>query len=292
MPSVLTVEGIFPLFHSGGGGGMGTPAERCNEGLFRPLERVALGWLAEHMPPWVTPDILTGVGVFGALVTFAGYAFSGSHPALLCVATLGLAINWLGDSLDGTVARLRKIERPRYGYYLDNAVDCLAALLLAVGIGISGYVRFDLCFLMLSAYTMISVLTFLRANVSGIVQVSYGAIGPTEVRIGFAVLNALIILFPPVPFVLVGITLKYPDLLTFTWSVLTIITFMVCMAKQVRQLAAEEPPLQRGPSLRHPAKIAASHRIGTNREIGRFAKQAEPVQSALFARAADEGAAR
>lgn len=271
---------------------MGTPVERWNEGLFRPLERVALGWLAARIPRWVTPDILTGVGVFGAVVTFAGYAFSGSHPALLWVATLGLAINWFGDSLDGTLARLRKIERPRYGYYLDNAIDCLAALLLALGIGISGYVRSDLCFLMLSAYMMISALTFLRANVSGIVQVSYGAIGPTEVRIGFAVLNALIILFPPIPFVLFGITLKYPDLLSFAWSSMTIVTFMICMAKQVRQLAAEEPALQRGPSLRQLAKMAASYRADPNHEIGRFANQAEPMQSALFAHAADDGVAR
>ena len=253
---------------------MGTPAARWNVGLFRPLERVALGWLAAHMPGWITPDILTGVGLFGAVVTFVGYAFSGSHPALLGVATLGLAINWFGDSLDGTLARSRKIERPRYGYYLDNAIDCLVALLLAVGIGLSGYVRFDLCFLMLSAYTMISALTFLRANVSGVVQISYGAIGPTEVRIGFAVLNALIILFPPIPFVLIGITLKYPDLLSFAWSSMTIITFMVCMAKQIHQLAAEEPPLQRGPSL---AELVVSSRSAPSQEVGAVANQTEPI---------------
>ena len=236
---------------------MGAPAERWNEGLFRPLERVALGWLVARIPRWVTPDILTAVGVFGAVVAFAAYALSGQHPFLLCVATLGLAINWFGDSLDGTLARFRKIDRPRYGYFLDNAVDCLVALLLAVGIGLSGYVRFDVCFLMLSAYTMISALTFLRANVTGVSQISYGAVGPTEVRIGFAVLNALIILFPPVAFERLGITLKYPDLLAFAWSLLTIVTFVVCMAKQVRQLAAEEPPLQRGPSL---AGLEASSR--------------------------------
>ena len=110
---------------------MPLPSRRWNKGLLWPAERGALLWLAAHMPQWVTPDLLTGIGFLGAMVTFAGYAWSGTQPVLLWVATLGLAINWFGDSLDGTLARARKIERPRYGYYLDNAIDCLAALLLA-----------------------------------------------------------------------------------------------------------------------------------------------------------------
>src|SRR5262249_40073775 len=159
--------------------------------------RPALAWLATHMPRWVTPNLLTLLGVVGAIVTCFGYAWSRSHPALLLIATLGLAINWFGDSLDGTVARFRKIERPRYGYYLDNALDCLLALPVAVAIGISGYVRFDICFLALSTYTMISALTFLRANVTGVFQISYAGLGPTELRIALAVVNALMIIFPP-----------------------------------------------------------------------------------------------
>ncbi len=173
-----------------------TPPIRWNTGLLRRIERVVLVWLAERMPPWVTPDVLTCIGFLGAIVTFAGYAFSGSHPALLWIASLGIAGNWFGDSLDGTVARFRKIERPRYGYYLDNALDCIAALLLTVGLAISGYVRSDLAFLALSAYMMLSALTFLRANVSDVFQISYAAVGPTEIRIWFIVLNTLMISFP------------------------------------------------------------------------------------------------
>ena len=218
--------------------------KRWNEGFSQPWERPALAWLAAHMARWVTPDLLTFVGIVGAVVAFLGYAFSGAHPMLLWFATLGLAINWFGDSLDGTLARLRKIERPRYGYYLDNAIDCLVALLLAFGLGFSGYVRFDVCFLALSTYTMISALTFLRASVTNDFQISYGGIGPTEVRVGFAVLNALIIIFPPTPFDLFGFTLKYPDLISMVWSAMTIITFVVCMTKQVRRLAIEEPARQ------------------------------------------------
>jgi archaetidylinositol phosphate synthase len=215
-------------------------AARWNEGFFRPFERPALAWLAAHMPPWITPNYLTGAGFFGAVVAFIGYAASWESPAFLWVASLGLAVNWFGDSLDGTVARLRRIERPRYGYYLDNSIDLVGQLLVAVGLGLSGYARFDLCLLGLVAYQMMSMLTFIRANVSGIFQISYAAVGPTEVRIGFVVLNAVLIVFPPNS--VNWLPLTYPDLCLLAWSSATLVTFLVTMVKQVRELAIEEPP--------------------------------------------------
>jgi phosphatidylglycerophosphate synthase len=216
---------------------------RWNEGFFQPLERPALAWLAAHMPRSVTPDHLTGIGFVGALLAFIGYAASGSHPGFLWLATLGLVVNWFGDSLDGTVARLRKIERPRYGYYLDNSIDCIAQLLLAIGIGLSGYVRFDLCLLALVAYLMVSILSFIRANVSGVFQITYAAVGPTEVRVGFVVLNALLIIFPPESLDW-GLPLTYPNLWSLAWSSAMLVTFLLTMVKQVRQLAIEEPSLE------------------------------------------------
>jgi archaetidylinositol phosphate synthase len=206
------------------------------------------------MPRWVTPDHLTAIGFAGAVITAVGYAVSGSRPGFLWLASLGLVINWFGDSLDGTVARLRRIERPRYGYYLDNSIDCIAQLLLAFGIGLSGFVRFDLCLFALVAYLMVSVLSFIRANVSNVFQITYAAIGPTEVRVGFVVLNALLIIFPP-DTVDWGLPLTYPNLWSLAWSSSMLVTFLVSMVKQVRQLAAEEParehtvPLGRGPWL-------------------------------------------
>jgi archaetidylinositol phosphate synthase len=221
---------------------------RWNEGFFRPLERPALAWLGANLPRWVTPDHLTGIGCAGAVIAFIGYAASGAAPAFLWIASVGLAINWFGDSLDGTVARLRKIERPRYGYYLDNSIDCIAQLLLAFGIGLSGYVRFDLCLLALVAYLMVSVLSFLKANVSGVFQISYAAVGPTEVRVGFVVLNALLIIFPP-DTVDWGLPLTYPNLWSLAWSSAMLVTFLAAMIKQVRQLAAEEPAPRPAPWL-------------------------------------------
>jgi phosphatidylglycerophosphate synthase len=213
---------------------------RSNQGFFQPLERPALAWLARKVPTWITPDHLTAIGFGGAVIAAAAYAASGSHPNLLWLASLGLVINWFGDSLDGTVARVRRIERPRYGYYLDNAVDCIAQLLLAVGIGLSGYVRFDLCLLSLVAYLMVSTLSFIRANVSNVFQLAYAAVGPTEVRFGFLVLNALLIIFPP-DTVDWGLPLTYPNLWSLAWSSSMLVTFLVTMVKRVRQLAVEEP---------------------------------------------------
>lgn len=218
--------------------------KRWNEGLLQLWERPALAWLAAHMPRWVTPDLLTGAGVVGAFVTASAYGFSGSHPALLWLATLGLSINWFGDSLDGTLARSRKIERPRYGYYLDNALDCFVALPIAVGLGFSGYVRFDVCFLALAIYTMISALTFLRAKVTDVFQISYTGVGPTEMRAATALLNALIFFHPPASFDWLGVSLKYPDVIALAWCSTTVVTFLVCMTAQVRQLAIEEPGRQ------------------------------------------------
>jgi hypothetical protein len=124
---------------------------------------------------------------------------------------------------------------------LDNAIDCLIALPVAVGLGLSGYVRFDICFLSLSLYTMISALTFLRANVTDVFQISYGGAGPTEMRIATASLNTLVFFCPPSAFQIIGLTLKYPDLIALGWCASAVISFLVCMTIQVRQLAIEEP---------------------------------------------------
>jgi archaetidylinositol phosphate synthase len=238
--------------------------KRWNEGVLQAWERPALAFLAAHMPSWISPDLLTGVGVAGALMAAASYAFSGSHPALLWLATLGLAINWFGDSLDGTVARLKKIERPRYGYYLDNAIDCFIALPVAIGLGFSGYIRFDVCFLSLSLYTMISTLTFLRANVTDVFQISYSGFGPTEMRVATALLSAVIYFYPPAAFEFVGVVLKYPDVIALTWCSTALISFLTCMTVQVRELAIEEPPRRSEASIREAAERARINQAGAN----------------------------
>jgi len=194
------------------------------------------------MPQWITPDRLTGIGFMGALMVFFGYAGSAHYPALLWITTLGLAVNWFGDSLDGSLARYRHIERPRYGFYLDNSIDVLEQLLLAIGFWLSGILRPELALLGLCVFYMISLLTLIRAQVSGEFSMDYGGIGTTEMRVFFVILNILVYFFQPQTFEFAGITLTYPNVLSVTWISLTIMTFLVVMRKDLCRLAAEDPP--------------------------------------------------
>ena len=156
---------------------------RVLDTLTGPVERPVLHWLAERMPAWVTPDILTWVGVLGAVLAFVGYALTTRSTQFLWLATVGLLVNWFGDSLDGTVARVRHIERPRYGFYVDHTVDVLSETLIALGLGLSPYVSFDLACLALVGYLAMSVLVYVRTVVDGVFKISYSLFGPTEVRI-------------------------------------------------------------------------------------------------------------
>lgn len=148
-------------------------------------------WLAAHLPGWVTPDFCTGTGIIGAMVIMSGYMLSRISPEFLWIASLGFIINWFGDSLDGTLARYRNIERHKYGYFVDHAVDVLNEMLILVGLGLSLYVRLDLACLVLCLYLMLSILVFLRTFTNREFNVSFNRLGPTEMRIGLILLNTI-----------------------------------------------------------------------------------------------------
>lgn len=157
--------------------------KRVNDIFLGPLERPALKWLAEHLPAWVTPDMMTVTGIFGALVITLGYVLSRFHPAFLWLATLGFIINWFGDSLDGTLARYRHIERPKFGFFIDHVSDALTEIIIILGLGMSPYIGFSVAAMCCIAYIAMSVLVYIRMNVMGEFKISYGKLGPTEVRV-------------------------------------------------------------------------------------------------------------
>lgn len=165
------------------------PHQRVNDILLAPLERPALKWLATNMPAWISPDILTFLGIFGALLTFIGYLMSNYWAGFLWLASLGFVINWFGDSLDGTLARHRHIERPKYGFFVDHTVDAFNEVLIVIGLGLSPYVSFDIACLALTGYLLMSVLVYIRTYINGVFQLSYGKFGPTEVRVILILLN-------------------------------------------------------------------------------------------------------
>lgn len=157
--------------------------KRVNDILLGPLERPALQWLAAHLPDWATPDMMTVIGIIGALVITLGYGLSRFHPAFLWLATLGFIINWFGDSLDGTLARFRHIERPKYGFYIDHVTDCVTEIIIILGLGLSPYITFSVASMCCIAYIAMSVLVYVRMNVMGEFKISYSKLGPTEVRV-------------------------------------------------------------------------------------------------------------
>jgi archaetidylinositol phosphate synthase len=162
---------------------------RVNDSLLGPLERPALKWLASHLPAWVSPNACTAIGTFGAVVIMVGYALSMIDRNFLWLASIGFVINWFGDSLDGTIARHRHIERPSFGFYLDHTVDAVNELLMFLGLGLTPYVSFNMACLALIGYLMLSVLVYVRTCVMGEFKISSNKVGPTEFRVIAILLN-------------------------------------------------------------------------------------------------------
>jgi len=207
----------------------------------QPLERPTVRWLCEHMPDRVTPDVLTATGVFGAILIFIGYVLSSRTPAFLWLANFGLIVHWFGDSLDGTLARFRKIERPRYGYFVDHGTDVLAEVIMTLGLGLSSFVRFETACLALIVFLMLSILTFLRAQISGVLEVAFFGIGGTEVRIGIFLLNIGMFLLPPRPVVVLWAPLTLVDCGLLVVTAMGFAFFLIGLWREAGQLAAEYP---------------------------------------------------
>lgn len=160
-----------------------TREKRVNDILLGPLERPALHWLAARMPAWVTPDVLTVTGFAGGVLVGVAYYLTNFDNRFLWLASLAFIINWFGDSLDGTLARLRKIERPRYGFFIDHTTDSLVEVIIFLGIGLSPYVDFSLACLALAGYLLLSILVFVKTYVDGVFRISWARLGPTEMRL-------------------------------------------------------------------------------------------------------------
>jgi len=218
------------------------PLRRQNRTVLQFLERPALRWLSTSLPGWVTPDMLTGAGFLGAVISAVGYILAAKQPAMLWVASGGIVVNWFGDSLDGHLARARNIERPAYGFFIDNSVDVLEYAIFAVGMGLSGYVRWELVLGALAAFYMIMLLGLIKATATNVFQISFAGVGLSEVRVGFILVNVAIYFIPPHNFKIDGVRTTYPNLISATWIAIQIVTFLVSMIKTLHDLAAVDPP--------------------------------------------------
>lgn len=156
---------------------------RIQQNILARSERRLLNWICPRLPAWTTPDQLTALGFFGSVMVAAGYMLSWIDSEWLGLSLVGYIVNWFGDSLDGSLARWRRIERPTYGYFVDHSVDAMGTLLMVAAIGMSPYMRLDVAMMAVIGYFLLSIHTFLAAKVVGEFRLSYMAGGPTELRL-------------------------------------------------------------------------------------------------------------
>jgi archaetidylinositol phosphate synthase len=160
-----------------------TPARRVNQALTASLEKRALQWMARHAPRWLTSDQLTLLGLIAQIAAGAAYALSHDNRYALLLVNLCLVLNWFGDSMDGTLARIRCQQRPRFGFYVDHMVDVLGATALVCGLGLSGFVHWQVALAMLVGFLLLSSESYLATYTLSRFQFSQGIFGPTEIRI-------------------------------------------------------------------------------------------------------------
>jgi archaetidylinositol phosphate synthase len=174
MSAPLTTEHDQATFQS---------ARRINQSLTAQMEKRALLWMAERAPAWLTSDQLTALGLSAQIGAGVGYALSAANRSALLLVILCLMLNWLGDSLDGTLARVRRQQRPRYGFYVDHMVDVFGSIALMCGLGCSGLLHWQTAIAMLVAFLVLASESYLATYTLSRFELSQGIFGPTEIRI-------------------------------------------------------------------------------------------------------------
>ena len=172
-------------------------AVRIQTSVLNALEKKVLVWLAQRQPRWVTSDMLTYIGVLGAVVIAAGYILASHNINFLWLSSLGFIINWYGDSLDGTLARVRNTQRPIYGYYLDHTVDAINEVMIFVGVGLSGLMHLEIALLALVMYLLMTINVSINVHLKKEFKLTYASMGPTEFRIIMILINTLFATISP-----------------------------------------------------------------------------------------------
>lgn len=204
-------------------------------------EKKLLVRIADRLPRWVLPDHLTLFGMLGSALVTAAYLMSNHAVWWLWIANLGFLINWFGDSLDGTTARVRKIQRPRYGYYLDHLTDAFSTIAIGLGLGLSPYMLLSVGLAIVAGYLVLSINVYLESQVLGDFRFGYGVVGPTETRLILMGLNTAAVLIGPEPFNVMGVGATVFDL----FGVVAVLGMLAMLSRRVARnlghLARLEP---------------------------------------------------
>ncbi len=224
-------------------------AVRIQTSILNAAEKKLLVWLAERQPSWMTSDILTYIGTFGAIVIAVGYIMSSRDMNWLWLSSLGFVVNWYGDSLDGTLARVRNRQRPIYGYYLDHTVDAVNELIIVLGIGLSGMVHLSLALLILALYLMLTINVSINAHLKKEFRLTYARMGPTELRIIMIIVNTVLVLIPSIgtfshTFMLCGheLTIRTMDYVAAFIFLALLLIYLTEIVKDAKEYARLDPP--------------------------------------------------
>lgn len=216
--------------------------ERTSEFILAPFERRVLPWLAARLPQWVLPDHLTLLGLAASTMIAVAYVLSNRDPRWLWAVSLALVVQWFGDSLDGNLARYRRIQRPRYGYYLDHLTDAYSTLAIGLGLGLSPYMLLSVGLAIVTAYLVLSINVYLETYVFDEFSFSYGRLGPTEVRVLLILLNTAAFVVGPGQFTIWGVGMTAFDVAGAIIAVAMLLLLLGRAAGNLRKLGEMEPP--------------------------------------------------
>jgi archaetidylinositol phosphate synthase len=216
------------------------PATRLQQSFVAAIEKKTLIWLAGRTPPWINSDQLTLMGFVAQCLAGVCYALARSNGYMLLLGIGFLALNWLGDSLDGTLARVRNCQRPRYGFYVDHIADTIAALFLMGGLALSGYIYPAIAVGLLIAFLMLSIEAYLATYTLGQFQLSYWKFGPTEIRLLLALGNLTLLRSPTAKIKIMSVQLRLLDVGGAIGVIGMALMLIVSAIQHTRKLYREE----------------------------------------------------
>lgn len=223
-------------------------SKRIQTSILNGPEKKVLVWLAERMPSRVNSDMLTFTGSVGALLFGLGYALTPVSLNFLWLSCLGLFVNWFGDSLDGTLARVRNCQRPKYGFFIDHMMDCINEVMMFVGCGLSVLMRLDIALIVLICYLLLTVYVFTSAHLKGEFKLTYAKVGPTEFRVIILIVTLLFLYVKPLrefshTFNVFGteVVASLLDIISAAIALLLFVMFIISIIRDAGEYAREEP---------------------------------------------------
>jgi len=227
---------------------------RIQTSILNPYEKKALVWLAKRQPRWVTSDMLTAVGVLGSIIIFIGFLLSRSNIYWLWLCVAGLVVNWYGDSLDGSLARVRKTQRPTYGYYLDHTVDVICEAFMFIGAGMSDIILLPIaigCYLL---YLMLTINVSINAHLKSEFKLTYAKLGPTEFR-AIVAIGLIALMYIPMKNSIVttlqimgdSVNFRVFDIFGLVILAILLVIYVVTVISDLREYARIDPPKKFNP---------------------------------------------